>query len=203
MARKNRESQEEIARNRAYIQKLEEQQSKMTLPKREQFETDEEFVTAVIGYQSKTSALEVEKGRVQGQVEAAEQGVSQLERNATAAKVEAARQEFPDWDQVVNNSQVPVSQHLAFAMHKSERGARIAYILNKMPQEAARLNTLEWHQIMEEFPAIEARYAASHKPPVTAPPSPPIEPVGGAGGAPNRGGYKEWEAQRNSKLGPF
>lgn len=187
---------------------LETQLASLTPPKRDQFESDEAFVSAVMGHNSKLTGLHVEKTRVEGEVKKAGGDLDKAGKEAMAARVDAARERFPDWDTVVQTSPYRLSDHLQYALHMASNGPEIGYMLNKLgADEVARLNNLPWADALQQFSAVESRFAASQKQgpggvPAT-PPKPPIEPVGGGGLPPTSGKYKEWEAQRNAAKGPF
>lgn len=203
---KIRDLSETVTQQQEYIKQLEEKQGKLVLPKRDQYGSDEEFVQAVMSYNAQSTGLTIERERANGDLKKTEGEVSRAGQEAGQAKVDAARERFPDWDTVVSTSRIPIGQHLAYALHMASNGPEMGYILNKMPQEAARLNALPWQDALQEFSALEAKFAATHRPAPppgpSVPPNPPIAPVGG-GALPATSKQKEWEAQRNATKGLF
>lgn len=211
LARKNREKADLLAQKDGYIKQLEEQATKAVHPRREQFPEgdagDHAFVSAISLHNATLGGLSNEKIRATSELNTAKADVQKSQQDLVQERLNVARTEFPDLEQVVQASQLPVSQHLGHALQIADNGYQMMYILNKMPPtETARLNQLTWPEILQELPQIEARFRASqNKPapaaqPAAAPIAPPIEPIGGDGGFPSSGnGYKEWEAERNKK----
>lgn len=86
-----------------------------------------------------------------------------------------------DYDDVVTDPSLPITQVMAGAVHESEIGPQIAYHLGKNPKEAARIAGLSPLSQAREIGKIEAALAASGakpKPPkpnqvTNAPPPPP------------------------------
>lgn len=72
------------------------------------------------------------------------------------AKVEAAREQLPDFDSVFNAG-VPVTDTMAELIAESERAPQVAYWLGKNPHEAARIASLPAHRQGAELVRIEAR----------------------------------------------
>lgn len=89
------------------------------------------------------------------------------------AKVDAARERMPDFDQVFWS--VPVSDHAADLIAESDKGAEIAYWLGKNPHEATRINHLPPHMQGAEIARIEARLSTvSTRKTSNAPTPPPV-----------------------------
>lgn len=212
LARKGRERLDIINQKDAYIKELEGKIATAVHPKREQFPEgdagDHAFVSAISAHNANLGGLAAEKIRATTELNTAKTESQKTFQELQLERVNAARAEFKDLDQVLQTSQLPVGQHLGYALQQADNGFQMMYILNKMhPEETARLNTLTWPEILQELPRVEAKYRASQQKPTPAAPAapaapitPPIEPIGGAGGAPQSGsGYKEWEAERNKK----
>lgn len=86
-----------------------------------------------------------------------------LERQAAATvaatfqtKVEAVRDQLPDFDLVFNGA-VPVTPTMAEIIAESDRAPQVAYYLGKNPHEAARIASLPAHRQGLELARIEAR----------------------------------------------
>lgn len=116
--------------------------------------------------------------------EAAAEYVNQLVEQRLAAK-EAERQQqqvqaefvrrtaevraaHPDFDEVVQSADVPVSQAVTEALLTSEHGPAIMYQLAKSPAELARINALPPLRAAMEIARLEAK-ASVTAPPKTAP----------------------------------
>lgn len=89
------------------------------------------------------------------------------------AKVDAARERMPDFDQVFH--QTPISEAAADLIADSEKGAEIAYWLGKNPTEAVRIYDLPNHLQGAEIARIEARLSTvSPRKTSNAPTPPPV-----------------------------
>ena len=211
LARKARERGDVIAQKDAYIKELEAKMTSSAHPKRDQFpdgdQGDHAFVSAISAHNANLGGLAAEKIRATTELNTAKEDSQKTFQELQTERVNAARAEFKDLDQVIQTSRLPVGQHLGYALAQADNGYHMMYILNTMhPEETARLNTMTWPEILQELPRVEAKYRSSQKPapaapaPAAAPKAPPIEPIGGDSGFPSSGnGYKEWEAQRNQK----
>lgn len=211
LARKNREKAEILAQKDGYIKQLEEQANKAIHPKRDQFPEgdagDHAFVSALSQHNANLGGLATEKVRATAELNNVKSDMQKSYQDLQLERANLARAEFKDLDQVLQQSQLPVGQHLGYALQTADNGYQMMYILNKLhPSETVRLNQLTWPEILQELPQIEARFRASQTKPVpaaiapAAPIAPPIEPIGGEGGFPSSGnGYREWEAERNKK----
>jgi hypothetical protein len=127
------------------------------------------------------------------------------------ARIEAARREHPDFDEVVD-SDVPVSEAMQRAILESDQGAEVAYWLGKHPEEAARIAKLSPIAAIREIGRIEASLAKpspSPKPKATVTRAPkPVSPVSGgkAGGSASvyddslAEDYTAWERARRAEL---
>lgn len=92
-------------------------------------------------------------------------------------RVEAALEKYDDYQQVVENPALPITDVMAQTIRASEVGPDVAYWLGTNPKEAARIANLPPFLQAKEIGRIEARIAA--EPPVrktTSAPA-PIAPV--------------------------
>lgn len=96
---------------------------------------------------------------------------------AFAERVEEAMDRYDDYEQVVNNPNLHITDVMAAAIKASEKGPDVAYYLGTNPKEAARIARLTPYAQAMELGKVEAKLAAD--PPVkktTAAPD-PIKPV--------------------------
>jgi hypothetical protein len=89
------------------------------------------------------------------EAEAAALRAAQARAEAFHAKVEAARERMPDFDQVFPTT--PISEAAADLIADSDKAAEIAYYLAKNPSEAARIYNLPEHKQGAEIARIESR----------------------------------------------
>jgi hypothetical protein len=110
-------------------------------------------------------------------------------------RVIEARKSIPDYDAVMAASEVPIAEHVLDELRDSELGPQLAYHLDKNPDVAEKLNTMNPRKAAREIGRLEAQLlstvTASPDPKVDAPPPeppapkvkttnapPPVKPVG-------------------------
>lgn len=169
-------------------------------PKPEDFDTYEAYTEALTDW--KLEQRERERARQEAERQVFETWL---------ARIEAARQAHPDFDEVVD-SDTPVSAAMQQAILESEQGAEIAYWLGKHPEEAARIAKLPPIAAIREIGRIEASLnpkAPSPKPKagITRAPKPVTPVSGGKAGAASdiydpslAEDYAAWERARRAEL---
>jgi hypothetical protein len=91
-----------------------------------------------------------------------------------SAKVDAARDRMPDFDQVFHGG-LPITDTMADLIVESDRAAEVAYWLGKNPNDAARIAHLPPHKQGAEIARIEARLSTvSNRKTSNAPTPPPV-----------------------------
>lgn len=107
-------------------------------PDRAKFETDAAYQDALIDYRVdqklKAQAAEDQKRR---ETEALEQL-----RVQAGARIDAARELVPDYDEVTGGVDMPVAPHIAGYMQESELFAELGYHFAKNPDVLAKLNAM-------------------------------------------------------------
>lgn len=143
-------------------------------PTREAFDFDEErYEDAMFEWRLKQREQKTELTKAQQQIQEAR------ERFVEAQEEFAASHE--DYDDVVSNPALHITQAMALAVHESEIGPQIAYHLGKNPAEAARIAALSPLSQAREIGRIESKLTAEGakpRPPkptktTSAPPPPP------------------------------
>lgn len=158
-------------------------------PRREQFESYEEFIRADARYHAEKAAEERAR-KVLEESKKKDSEVSQRETQEKAAKewnarLEKARDAVEDFDEVCSESEAVVTQPMAAAIQESDQGALIAYYLAKNPAEAERISKLSPSKQAAAIVGLEEKVAKPAKKPSNAPE--PIAPVGRAGAAVDSG----------------
>jgi hypothetical protein len=96
-------------------------------------------------------------------------------------RVIEARKSIPDYDTVMAASEVPIAEHVLDELRDSELGPQLAYHLDKNPDVAEKLNTMNPRQAAREIGRLEAKLSstvtASPDPKVDAPQEPPAPKV--------------------------
>jgi hypothetical protein len=152
-----------------------------TAPSREQFQSDDEYINAVIEFKvdQKTKGLTEKLSQ------------THTESNAQTEwqkKVTEAKKEYPDYDEIVSE-RLELPQEAIDAVVLSPVGADLRYFLGANPDVAEKIKQMHPMRAVVEIAKIEARIegekATKTKPvpaKVSAAPE-PIKPVGGRGGA--------------------
>lgn len=165
-------------------------------PKQEAYESYEGYLEALTDWKLSTRLIEERAGMEElHQMQTLDQGFE--------AQVQAARAEFPDFDQRVYDPDLRISEIMREIIIRTGDGARLAYHLGQHPSEAARIAALpEVGQIMA-LGRLQATLEGAHRAtPSTAPA--PIHPVRGS--APARPGLhddlsvEDWIKRRDAAL---
>lgn len=143
----------------------------------------------------------------------------QAERNTViktwSEKLEAAKAEMPDYEEMVASSSVVVTDEVRDAIIESDVGPRILYELASDDDLAAKISSMPVAKALKELGKLEARFEAQadepaikQKPVVKKSNAPePINPLRSNGGAPDvrvnsqgeyQGSYRQWKADRKA-----
>ena len=153
-------------------------------PKREQFDTYEDFVEAKAEYKALQRVMDElgkrdSKAAEQTQKQTNERAQREFEK-ATHARIEAGRKDFADFDAVIKDAfedgLIPAGSPLHYALIEDDEGHKLAYHLSKNPDDAERIGALPERAMLRELGKLSAKLAkpAANKPP-------PIDPIGGRG----------------------
>ena len=167
-------------------------------PKLEQFSTYEDYVSALADYKADQKIAAWESR--QREAEANRQ--KQTQATSFQQKVQAFAQENPDFDEVVTNPALRISQEVADLIVESDDPA-LAYLLAKNPQEAARISALPIRQAALELGRFAAKASMPQPNRQTKAPA-PLEPLSGGVGTraldPERMTDEEWVSWRRQQL---
>ena len=183
-------------------------------PKPEQFNDMFEYAEALAEYTAEQKLMERDKAEADRK--AAEQR-AQFEKN-WADRVNAAKSELPDFDDMIQSSEVAVSDPVRDAIMESDVGPRILYHLAENPEFAQELGKKSVISALREIGKLEARFekattSAEDEPEVktTAVKSKapaPISPIRGAISKTENnvdadgnfhGTYQQWKAARQNR----
>ena len=179
-------------------------------PKPEQFSDMYEYAKALAEYTADKKLIERDKEE-KARKAAAEQ---EVKFKAWADRVNAAKNELPDFDDMVQSSDVRVSDPVRDAIIESEHGPKILYYLAENAEFAKKLGDMSVVSAVREIGKIEARFEKGEaKPDVKAvvgkskAPA-PITPLRGAVNTVDagldadgnfHGTYQQWKAARAAK----
>lgn len=177
----------------------------VTEPKAEDFDTYEQYVTALADHRAERKVAEalasMEQARQQTE---AERRQKDTER-AFLERVQTFRATATDFDEVAFNPSLPVSKTMADAINSSENGPQVLYWLGKHPEEAQRIAALDNPvAVGREIGKVEVRVTLPEPRNKTSAP-PPIAPIDSGGGTaspdPEKMTTDEWLAWRNKQVG--
>jgi hypothetical protein len=135
-------------------------------PEREQFESDDAYVQALATRKAEELIAQKEAQRQQAEL-----------LDAYHEREEEARNKYEDFEQVVYNPALRITDAMAQSIQASEIGPEVAYYLGANPKEADRISRLSPLLQAKEIGKIEVKLATS--PPVqkTSSAPAPINPV--------------------------
>ena len=128
-------------------------------PKPEQFSDMYEYAKALAEYTADKKLMERDKQEMARKA-AAEQ---EVKFKAWADRVNAAKTELPDFDDMVQSSDVRVSDPVRDAIIESEHGPRILYYLAENSEFAKKLGEMSVVSAVREIGKIEARFVRDAK----------------------------------------
>ena len=209
-ARKEREAREALEarlkaiETQATPQKAESSNEK---PKPENFTDAFEYAEALASWTAEQTLAK--RDREELERKANEQ--RQLAVKAWADRVTAAKSELPDFDDMVQSSDVVVTDPIRDAIMESDVGPKILYHLAENPEFAQKLNGMSVISALREIGKLEARYETKpqSKPSaaVKSKAPEPITPIKAASSGRDvevdsngefRGTYAQWKAARQA-----
>lgn len=172
-------------------------------PKEDDFATYDEFLRATARWEVKQE-LAQERQRQQEEAKRTRQQETHQQRvqsfQQRAAEFAA---EHPDFQAVITNPSLPVTEAMNEAILDSDMGPQVAYHLGQHPDEAARIAQLSPYAAAREIGKLEHRLSMPPKPTVSQAPD-PLKPVGGSGESRQKSSddmsTAEWMAWRNKQL---
>lgn len=165
-------------------------------PYREQFDSDEDYEQAAVDYsidQRVNAAVDAKlKGRETESVQALWAG-----KKAEAIKA------LPDYEEVIEESDAPLSPVMEEAIVTSDIGPNIAYYLAKHPEQATQIHRMKPIAAAKAIGKIEAVLSTRGGKRVSKAPA-PAKPIGGSGGGakknPENMSQAEYEAWRLQQI---
>jgi hypothetical protein len=177
-------------------------------PQPSQFSDAFEYAKALAEYSTEKALAERDRQMALQKEQEAQQMIIQ----SWAQKVQAAKAEMPDFDDMVASSDVVVNNAVRDAILESDVGPKILYHLAENTDLAKKIASLNPNAALREIGKLEARFEAKPETKQTAPvvrskaPA-PIQPIRGGQGQPDvplstdgqwHGSYQAWKAARKS-----
>ena len=153
------------------------QQRAAGAPTLDQFDNFEDYMSARVAFEAER-VVETRLGKAH-EAEAQRKAQEAQSRVLTSwqDKQEAARDKYADFEEVVGESDAPVTPAMSQAIVESEAGADIAYYLGLHPEEAKRIAQLSPIRQIAEIGKLESKVLTpAVKRPTSTPP--PITPIG-------------------------
>ncbi|MHB1326873.1 MAG: hypothetical protein ACYC2K_01605 [Gemmatimonadales bacterium] len=177
-------------------------------PRREQFDTYEEYIEARATHRAEKAAEERARKVIdeskKGESEAKQRETQERQAREWNARIEKARDAVEDFDEVCSESEAVVTQPMAAAIQESDQGALIAYYLAKNPAEAERISKLSASKQAAAIVGLEEKVAKPTKQLSKAPD--PINPVGKKADVANKDPakmtdeeYAKWRQERRAR----
>ena len=183
------------------LQQPQEPQEAAKEPRREDFDSYEDYLEARTEYRVESRFAEEAETRQQREHETNQQRQAQEFAERRDSLVDDGVDAYPDFEDVALDETLPITQTMADALIHSESGHDLWYHLGQNPQKAERIANLNPVQQVYELGRLEASLKVSQKP-SNAPPPP--KPVGTRNETPNAlrddMPIDEWMKRRNKQL---
>lgn len=171
-------------------------------PKLEQYNSIEEYLDALADHKASQKFDHLAKEREAKESQTRQQKEVEKLHEGYTKQTEQARKAYEDFDDVVQDPDLPISQAMAEAIMRSSNGADVAYYLGKNPDQAARIASLDPFSAAVEIGRIAATVVRP-QPRKTSNAPPPIQPVGARATPvtdPDKMSADEWMKWRNGQL---
>jgi hypothetical protein len=177
-------------------------------PQPSQFSDAFEYAKALAEYSTERALAERDRQVAQAREQEAQQKIIQ----SWAQKVQEAKADLPDFDDLVASSDVVVNNAVRDAILESDVGPRILYHLAENNDLAKKIAGLSPNAALREIGRLEAKFEAKPEaekiaPVVRSKAPTPIQPIRGGQGKPDvpisangefHGSYQAWKAARKS-----
>ncbi len=168
-------------------------------PKLDQFQTYEDYVSALADYKA-DQKLKAFEEQIRQREQQAQQQAKQTEFQS---RLQAAKVEMPDFDEVALNPSLPVSDTMADLIREMDDGPKVLYLLGQHPDVAARIASLPPTLAAVELGKFAVKASLPQLKTVTSAP-PPVNPLSGGVGSkpidPDKMTADEWMKWRNQQL---
>jgi hypothetical protein len=177
-------------------------------PQPSQFSDAFEYAKALAEYSTEKALAERDRQVAQAKEQEAQHKIIE----SWAQKVQEAKAELPDFDDMVASSDVVVNNDVRDAILESDVGPKILYHLAENSDLAKRISGLSTNAALREIGKLEARFEAKPEvkqtPPIVRSKAPtPIQPIRGGQGQPDvpmsangewHGSYQAWKLARKA-----
>jgi hypothetical protein len=206
-AQREREAREALEARLAELEKKSQPQQAAVAdeePQPSQFNDAFEYAKALAEYTADKRIAEMKQEEAKAKADAERQKVIET----WAHKVEKAKADLPDFDDIVASSDVVVNDDIRDAILESDVGPQILYHLAENDEIAKKIAGLSPKQALREIGKLEARFEKTEQaPPVVKSKAPaPISPIRNSGKADLpisangefHGSYQAWKEARKA-----
>lgn len=151
-------------------------------PNRVNFDSEEEYEDALFEWRDDAASRQQSQPLQQDQHSGAQQQSAQMQPQVPKEVIDKwmdqcddAAEKYEDFDQVINNPNIPISPVMADTVRMNAQGAEIAYYLGKNPAVAASIAQMPFVQQVTEIQALAGKFTTS----ATNAPDPIDPPRGG------------------------
>lgn len=197
-----REKHEAEARAKQLEQQLNATAPKATeQPKRESFESYEDYVEAKAAFVAEQKVLQTIKAREEEESKRKQESESREVWSTWESRKETARDKYADFDEVINQD-IPITTAMQQAIMESDVGPDVAYYLGTHPEEAERISKLSHARQLLEMGKMEIKASEPKKPSSAPAPIDPVKPNGNLyDPSPNEKDSDEvWMAKRRKQV---
>ena len=172
-------------------------------PQPSQFQDAFEYAKALAEYTADKRIEDMKRQEAEAKVAAERQKVIE----SWTQKVEQAKAELPDFDDMVASSDVVVSNDIRDAILESDVGPKILYHLAENSEFAKKVAGMSSRAALKEIGKLEARFEAKAEPVVKSKAPAPVTPLRAVSGVADTkissdgqwyGSYAEWKAARKA-----
>lgn len=125
-------------------------------PKREDFETDDEFIEALTDWKVETKAAELQNKAIEKANEEELKKASDEAADEYGEVVEAGKEKYADFEEVALSKDLAISNDMLDAIMSSELSADIFYYLGKNPDLAVSMYNMSAARVTREIIKLEA-----------------------------------------------
>lgn len=170
-------------------------------PKREAFESYEDYVEAKAAFVAEQKVMQTIKAREEEESKRKQESASRETWTNWETRKETARDKYADFDEVINQD-IPITTAMQQAIMESDMGPDVAYYLGTHPEEAERISKLSHARQLLEMGKLEIKASEPKKPSSAPAPIDPVKPNGNLyDPSPNEKDSDEvWMAKRRKQV---
>jgi len=148
-------------------------------PKYEDFNSDDEYFEALADWKADQKLNQYRQETERQRREREQREAQQTRQQKLTERLEQGRDKYDDFDEVVYDESVPITDTMAEAIAESDVGDEVAYYLGSHPKEAARIAKLSPVAAGREMGRLESKLSQPKQQQQSKAPEPPKRVKGG------------------------